>query len=227
VGENDSTCWTVIRGAAQGDPDDRHAFVTRYAPVVRAYLGARWRGSSLASEADDAAQEVFLDCFKAGGAVARADPSRPGGFRPFLFGVVRNVALRFERSLARRRAKPSEEAFEPDGLAAADDPLSAVFDRAFATAIVREAARRQAERAAERGEAAVRRVEILRLRFQEDLPVREIATRLGAEADRVHHEYAKAREEFREALEEVVAFHHPESAEEARREVERLLDALG
>jgi RNA polymerase sigma-70 factor (ECF subfamily) len=226
VSEADSTCWTVIRGAARGEAAARDEFVARYAPVVRAYLGARWRGSALASEAEDAAQEVFLDCFKEGGAVARADAGRPGGFRPFLFGIARNVALRFERSHARRRARPSDESFDADGLAARDDPLSAFFDRAFATAVVREAARRQAERAERQGEAAVRRVEILRLRFHDGLPIRDVAARLGEDPARVHHEYARAREEFRAALDEVVAFHHPGSPEDARQEADRLLDAL-
>ena len=59
-------------------------------------LAARWRSSSQSSELDDAVQEVFVECFRAGGVLKRVDASRPGGLRPFLFGVVRNVALRFE-----------------------------------------------------------------------------------------------------------------------------------
>ena len=35
---HDTTCWTVIRGAAAGDRDDRDLFARRYEPVVRAYL---------------------------------------------------------------------------------------------------------------------------------------------------------------------------------------------
>jgi RNA polymerase sigma-70 factor (ECF subfamily) len=222
----DSTCWTVVRGAAQGRVGDREAIARRYADVVRAYLGARWRGSPLASEVEDAAQEVFLDCFKEGGALERVDPTRAGGFRAFLFGVVRNVALRAERSAARRRVKPADDSFDADRLPADERSLSVVFDRAWATAIVREAAARQTERAARDGDAALRRVELLRLRFHDGLPIREIAARWREEPDRLHHEYARARDEFRAALEEVVAFHHPGSREDAREEARRLLDVL-
>ena len=49
------TCWTVIRGAVSGDEADREEFVRRYGPVVRAYLGARWRRTSLLRSADTTA----------------------------------------------------------------------------------------------------------------------------------------------------------------------------
>jgi hypothetical protein len=55
----------------------------------------------------------------------------------------------------------------------------------------------------------VRRVELLRLRFQDGLPIRSIASRWGEDPAKVHHEYATARAEFRAALREVVAFHRP------------------
>jgi hypothetical protein len=55
-------------------------------------------------------------------------------------------------------------------------------------------------------------VELLRLRFNDGLPIREIAVRWGEEAARLHHEYATARDEFQSALREVVAFHHPGTA---------------
>ena len=60
---SDSTRWTIIRGAAEGKPLDRAEFARRYAAIVRAYLGARWRHSPLLREIDDAAQEVFVTCF--------------------------------------------------------------------------------------------------------------------------------------------------------------------
>ena len=88
----DSTCWTVIQAAAAGSATDRQAFARRYGPVVRAYLATRWRSSPCLHDLDDAVQEVFVECFKPDGVLDRADRDR--GFRPFLYGVVRNVALR-------------------------------------------------------------------------------------------------------------------------------------
>jgi RNA polymerase sigma-70 factor (ECF subfamily) len=59
------------------------------------------------------------------------------------------------------------------------------------------------------GPEASQRVQLLRLRFHDGLPIRDIAERWGVNASKLHHEYATARNEFRAALREVVAFHHP------------------
>jgi len=220
----ESTCWTVIRGAAEGKREDRELFARRYTPVVRAYLGARWRGSPLLAELDDATQEVFLDCFREQGALGRADPARGVAFRAFLRGIVRNVARRCEegRGRGRERQPPSSE-FEVE---AREERLSRVFDRAWARSLMQEAAARHAGMAHAQGDGAVRRVELLRLRFHEGMPIREIADLWDADAATLHREYAKARREFKRALLEVVAFHHPGSAEDVERECAELLDLL-
>jgi RNA polymerase sigma-70 factor (ECF subfamily) len=226
VSESTATCWTVIEGAAAGRREEREAFARRYLPVVRAYLAARWRGSPLAGEIDDAAQEVFVDCFKGGGALGRVDRTREGGFRAYLCGVIRNVALRAERSHAQRRAGTSDSSFDADEIAAESEALSSVFEREWAASLLKQARALQAERAAAGGDAAVKRVELLRLRFEEGLPIREIAVRTGEDAERVHREYAKARDEFRDALREVVLFHHPGTTADADAECARLLHAI-
>jgi RNA polymerase sigma-70 factor (ECF subfamily) len=51
----------------------------------------------------------------------------------------------------------------------------------------------------------VRRVELLRLRFEDNLPIRTIAERRQVSAAELHHSYALARREFKAALLEVVA----------------------
>jgi RNA polymerase sigma-70 factor (ECF subfamily) len=220
------TCWTVIRGAAAGNDRDREEFARRYAPVVRAYLGNRWGSSPYLGEIDDALQEVFVECFKPDGVLARADPARSGGFRPFFFGVVRNVALRVERSDARRRVRLSDSSLDPDRFPGDEEGPSRVFDRAWALTVVEEAGERQAQLALEGDERARRRVELLRLRFREGLPIREIAESWSVPAAQVHKEYARAREDFLAALREVVAFHHPGCPGEVDRECARLLDLL-
>jgi RNA polymerase sigma factor (sigma-70 family) len=211
VAQSESTCWTVIQAAAAGSAGDRAEFARRYGPVVRAYLMARWRSLQFQQELDDAIQEVFVECFKAGGVLERADKGR-GDFRAFLFGAVRHVALRLERTRARQR----EQLPGPGNLqdVADDDPGPArAFERAWATALFREAGLLQAEKARMSGEAARRRVELLRLRFQESLPIRDIAQRWGMGAAALHREYARARQEFKAALMEVLAFHHPGAAD--------------
>jgi RNA polymerase sigma-70 factor (ECF subfamily) len=215
----ESTCWTVIRAAAAGSPSDREELARRYLGAVRAYLSARWRGSALCDDLEDATQEVFVECFRQGGAVEAAAAGRVPDFRAFLYGVIRNVARRFESRPVRAAAPPPE-------IAADDVSQSRLFDRTWAQAIMAEAARLQRQRAAEGGPEAAQRVELLRLRFEENLPIRAIAERWGADAARLHHAYALARQEFRAALLAVLAFHQPGSPAELEQEASGLLKAL-
>jgi RNA polymerase sigma-70 factor (ECF subfamily) len=210
----------VVLGAAAGDAAQREAFARRYGPVVRAFLGARWRRGPLSGEIDDAAQEVFLDCFRAGGALARVDATHEGGFRAFLFGVVRNVARRFEQRRARTRERAAEDLLDA---VAPDDSPSRAFDRAWARATMLVAREIQADRAAGDAEA-LRRVVLLRLRFLEGMPMREFAAAWGTDARRLQYEYRKARDEFEAALHEAVRRHHPDAAVDA--EAARLIDLL-
>lgn len=216
---SDSTCWTVIRAAAAGSPADREELARRYLSVVRAYLAARWRGSALQPDLDDATQDVFVECFRQGGALEAAGAGRVPNFRAFLFGVIRNVARRFE-SRPVRAADPLPE------IATDDASQSRLFDRTWARAVMAEAAQLQRMRADERGANAVQRVELLRLRFEEGLPIRAIAERWGVDPGPLHHAYALARKEFRAALLEAVAFHQPGSAAELEQEAASLLKAL-
>jgi RNA polymerase sigma-70 factor (ECF subfamily) len=219
-----TTCWTLIRAAAAGNPAQREQFACRYQPAIIAYLAARWRGKPLLESLQDAVQEVFLACYRDDGALARVSPSAPGGFRAFLFGIVRHIALRFETRAAfetQRAAGQSALDAAPSG----EDPLSRVFDRAWARSIMRDAAQLQADKAAVLGPEALRRVELLRLRFNECLPIRDIAQRWQVEPAKLHREYARARREFKSALLQVLGFYEstPELAEQ---ECSRLLNML-
>ena len=138
---SESTCWTVIRAAAAGSPADRDELARRYLSVVRAYLAARWRGSGLRPDVDDAVQEVFVECFRQGGALEAAWAGRVPSFRAFLNGVVRNVARRFE-SRPVRAATPLPEN------QADEESLSRLFERTWAQAIMSEAAQLPAATAA-------------------------------------------------------------------------------
>jgi RNA polymerase sigma-70 factor (ECF subfamily) len=226
MGAEDSTCWTLLRDAAAGGAASRAEFAARYAPVVRAYLAARWRGTRLLQELDDTVQDVFFECLRDGGLLDRAQADRPGGFRAFLYGAVRNVALRAEAHRARQLAREPLAVVDLAGIPGREEALSRVYDRAWARAIMREAAERQAALAAQQGTAALRRVELLRLRFHDGMPIREIARLWGLDAAMLHHEYARARQEFHSALRDVIAFHHPGAPEEVDGECAQLLALL-
>jgi RNA polymerase sigma-70 factor (ECF subfamily) len=216
---SESTCWTVIRAAAAGSPSDREELARRYISVVRAYVAARWRGSALFPDRDDAVQEVFVECYRQGGVLDAAGTGRVPSFRAFLYGVVRNVARRFES----RRGHA--EGPLPD-VSTDETSQSRLFDRTWARAIMAEAAGLQRQRAAEDGPEAIQRVELLRLRFEENLPIRAIAELWKVDAAKLHHAYALARQEFRSALLEVVAFHEPGTPIELEQEAAGLLKAL-
>lgn len=219
------TCWTLIQGAAGGQAIEREEFARRYLPIVRAYLGARWRTSPMREQMDDAAQEVFVACFRAGGALESVDVTRGTSFRAYLFGVVRNVALHFERR-ARRRKSSASSASHLGELPADDPTLSVVFDRAFARALMREAAERMAARARVLGAPHERRVKLLRLRFEEGLPVREIARLWDADPTHLHRQFTVAANEFKRCLREVVGLSERCAPDRLEQECERLLDLL-
>ena len=221
---SESTCWTLIRDAAQGAAAERERFARSYAPVVHRYLDARWAGHALRGQADDATQDVFVECFKAGGVLANAAARPPEKFRSFLHGVTHNVALRYERDWGRRR-QVGDSGLED--LAGREATLSEVFDRAWAQTILREAALHQIGLVSVRGEAASRRVELLRLRFHEGVPIRDVARRWDVDPAHLHHEFAKARQEFKASLLAVLAFHSEGGAVELERECARLLELLG
>jgi RNA polymerase sigma-70 factor (ECF subfamily) len=222
----ENTRWTLIRGAAAGRAADREEFARRYEPVIRAYLGARWRGTPLLDDLEDTMQETFLACFRDDGALARVDPDGHGRFRSFLYGVVLNMARRVERSRARLVARREGDDEDLRGIEANQDSASRVFDRAWASSLLKRAAELQAERAGGIDETAVRRVELLRVRFGEGLPIREIAARWNEDAAHLHREYAKARREFRDALREVVRDEDGGTRAEIDAECERLIDCF-
>ena len=203
----DTTSWSLIHGAANGRRDAREEFARRYIPVVRAYLCARWRQASKSDIVGDAVQEVLMECFRDEGVLEKADSSFDGGFSAYLFGVARNVARSFEKNARKNMSDGLASSIIREGPSDPHDSPSRAFDRAWAQSIMREAAEWQRQRAAMLGEQAQRRVELLKLRFEKGLPIREIAEIWGEDAKRLHHDYAKARREFREAVEDVVRSH--------------------
>lgn len=98
------TCWTVLRAASTGDAGAKSTFARSYAEPIRAYLGHRWRYSLWEAEIDDAVQDVFVECMKPGGALDHVDQAQ-GDFRALLYGIVRNVARRFEERAAIHRER--------------------------------------------------------------------------------------------------------------------------
>ena len=74
----------MIEAAARGSQPDRETFAHHYLDVVRSYLIARWGGSPLRQSIDDAVQDVFVECFRDDGPLARA---------PKLGIVVHNIRL--------------------------------------------------------------------------------------------------------------------------------------
>ncbi len=223
-----STCWTMIRSASDGAAADRDEFARRYAPLIRAYLANRWKNSSLSAEVEDALQEVFVECFRNQGALEGVAPSASHSFRSYLYGVVRNVARRAEQRAAKQRERTGSGSTTPhlDALPADEETLSREFDRNWAQSVLREASELMRRHAEQNGTETSRRWDLLRLRFQNGMPIREIAKQWEEDPAKLHHDYARARQEFKDALLEVLAFYHPGAPAAAKREAEELISLL-
>jgi RNA polymerase sigma-70 factor (ECF subfamily) len=205
----DSTCWTVVRGAAAGLAEARETFSRAYGSVISSYLAARWKLSVHHEEVADATQEVFLQCFKPGGALEKTESDRPGGFRAFLYGVARNVALMTERSRSRRRDRAIGE-LNLDGLEQSEATLSHAFDRAWAEMIARQARELMAQRAAQRGNTDLA-YRCLELRYLHGKAPRDMAPMIDRTVEQVYELLRTARRQYQAALMEVMAHHHPGS----------------
>lgn len=222
----DSTCWTLVRNAALGDEASRSTYCRIYGPVIRAYLAARWKVPSAHEDVADGTQEVFLQCFKPGGALGRVDEDREGGFRAFLFGITRNVALTLETGRMRHRRESADTPAGLEAVPSLDSTVSQVFDRAFAEALTREARALLASRAAP-GSPAAARLRVLELMYESGLPSRDVAKATGLEVAAVYPLLTKARKEFKAALLEVLASYHPtDSREELERRCIDVFSAL-
>jgi RNA polymerase sigma-70 factor (ECF subfamily) len=136
------------------------------------------------------------------------------------------VARRFESRINAETKKRTHGQIDVDAIPVDDSRLSQIFEREWAKSIMRQAAERQRTRAEQLGDAALARVELLRLRFEEELPIREIAKLWQVDAPVLHREYARARQEFKDSLHQVVAFHFTGSHMELQREIAAILAAL-
>ncbi len=202
---NSETCWTLIQAVHQGDGAARDDFVERYLPSVHAYLRARWSGKPLLSEVEDAEQEVLARCFSESGPLGRLERAS-GGFRGFLYGVCRNVAREYEHD-RKKRAEHCIEAL--DDQPAEQERLSEIFDREFARQVMREARARFREQSLAEGGRAARHPELLKLRFEDNLPIRSIAAQWGCDPAQVHKDYARARKNYREVLLDLMSEQNP------------------
>ncbi len=221
----DTTCWTIIRGAAAGERGDRDDVARRYGPLVRSYYQRRWGTARLQNEVEDATQEVFLELFRAGGALERFDEGQATSFRAYLYAVIRNVARRFEERLrVDRRVVAAGSGI--DALPGDEQRLSAAYDRLWVQTLVRQALELHRRRARAQDDDARERLRLLEARVLEGKPIRDVARDWEADPARLHKVYARARREFRDVLLEVVSFHIGGTPGEVERELRMLTSSL-
>lgn len=220
-----TTSWNLVQRAVNGAAEGRERFAEVYSEPIRAYLGNRWRGQAQHRDLDDAVQDVFVECFRPGGALARLDVEKCSSFRAFLFGVVRNVALRFEQRRARQQRR-QPQAQDLDALPHGADTLSHHFDRAWAHNLLRVAIQTLAAEAQRDGPEAVRRLQILRARFQDGVPIRDLARQWGEDATQLHRQFARAKRDFERVLRQLLAPRPDAAAAELDQEIDFLLSLL-
>jgi RNA polymerase sigma-70 factor (ECF subfamily) len=214
-----ATCWNLIRAAAAGSHSASDQFAKQYEPVIRRFLMARWNSGPWQKQIDDAVQDVFVECIRPGGILGKMESGIASGFRAYLFGVVRNVIRRYE-------SRKDLQLLVRD-VVSDESSLGKVFDREFARAVMKEASQVQTKAAEELGPAAVLRIKLLHTRFHDNLPIRDIAKQWAVDPAWLHHEYATARAEFRQALMKVIATHQPMATDaENEKTCKELLAAL-
>lgn len=203
----DSTCWSVVLGAASGDLEARDRFARRYEPVVRSYLSTRWRVSERHERVSDGVQEVMLECLRPSGALERFDSGRSADFRGFLFGVTRRTAIAIERRWRRdQRVAIRNDVVEHCDRRSAT--LSAAFDRTWAQVLCIQGLECLRERLAGYPDRE-RREKCLEARFFHNKPPRVIAEEIGTPVEQVYEILKAAKQEFRDALNEVLSQYHP------------------
>ena len=101
------------------------SFSRNYLQVIRRLLEARWRGTPMHAELEDAIQEVFVECLRSDGPLSRIDPER-GGVSGVLFGVTRNIARRFEERGTRLAFVLDEGSFIVRDQLGIDTPIALV-----------------------------------------------------------------------------------------------------
>ena len=204
MGEFPATHWTLIDAARSGDASALRDFALSYRPPILAYLRSR-----CPTQAEDLAQEVFLQLFHAG-ALDRADPAR-GYFRQLVRAVSRNVLgnhLRHEQTLKRGGGLEFVPLDGTELSSSADD----AFDREWLASLLQGALGRLAQNNPNYYEA-------VRQFLLEGNCQAEIAKSLGCKEKDVKNRVHRGRKKLIAYLEEEIAKYslsHEEYAEELR-----------
>ena len=173
----------AIRAAREGDIDAYEAVVRQAASTVRAHLALHVRD---AETLNDLAQETFLYAYE------HLGEFEPGtDFRAWIKAVARTQALRLWRERQRKEAAHRRYAI------AVQDRLA---DRAAAAEEPAEGPLAKVKGCLERLGAHAR--ELVRLRYFENRPLREIAAREGKSLNHVSVTLFRLRQQLAQCLEQ-------------------------
>lgn len=216
--------WQLVEAAATGDLGAQAAFSRQFEPLVHRWLWFRWRHTPFKSLIEDAAQDVFVECFRPGGALQHVDRTRCShGVEAYLRGLVQNVALRVERIEARHfhhRRRAVVQAGTLPRLGSAEqldrDLMQQRVDAALALL--------DSEDVRTKSGHSLR--ELLRLHFEGGQPVRAIAQLWDEKVEHVHELRRRACSRFRACLLRVWSGSSAGRSEGGAKEVELGREAL-
>jgi RNA polymerase sigma-70 factor, ECF subfamily len=170
--------------ARAGDESAFARLVDAYAGRIHAHV---WRFVRCREDADDLTQETFLRAYRA---LSRFDPGRP--FGTWLYTIATNVSLNALRTRGRRLRPVSLDARDDDG-PPSNEPRSALPDG-------REAAHRaeqQAMIAAAVDQLDAKSAALVRLYYQEEIPLREAGEIMGLSESAAKVALHRARKRLR------------------------------
>ncbi len=216
------TSWNLVSLAGTDVDLARREFALRYEKFVRRVLAKRWLGTIFCNDFDDAIQEVFIECFKPGGVIERADSRRGNSFRTLLFQVASHVAARFERSHRRWQSQGMDEDLLNE-MATTHASGYDVVTQEEVSDLVREALRRMIHH----HDPDVRsRGQLLDRHICQNEKIIAMAGGDSGVAERLHREHRKAKKEWKSFLVEVVQSEYRVPEHEAQLIVLNLLSAF-
>lgn len=194
-------------------------FCQRYGPLIRQCIQARWRGSALRHDVDDAIQDVFLAFLRPGGALQSLRAIPPADADAYVRGVVRNTARMIERRAAQRKEVALDS--DPATWRVCEDGTARVLDRAWVRGMLSQALAHLLD--PRFSAVRQRRIHLLRLLHYSSLTPGEVASMAGLAPEAVHREMSRARRELRLSLLRQLQQHGGRAASQAERTLRELL----
>ena len=190
-----STLWTVISRAGQGDRDSFERFVGSYRRPLVSFLQAKGLPEA---DAEDLSQEVFLRIYEKR-LLLRFDAAR-GRFRSFLLAIARNMLSEHRRNAGALKREGGRVKISLEDLGEIPDESDPDFDRLWVENLLQVAFEGLKSMEGE-GPSC----EVLRAYTEETVTYGELAARHGISEAQVRDLIHAARKKLKKRVQDLIA----------------------